>query len=150
MRMKYWGLLVAKLLVAGAGLYAVWLGLHSSYPSPEHVTRWGHEMFLHDLPWTTIMFLYNLLCNGVLFLIILDQRYRCRTCARRLRMPITTGRYGHTLLFGPPRTEYICLYGHGTLKVPELHITGREMDNWEPHDQDIWKELESASAKDKE
>lgn len=147
--MKYWGVLAAKLLAAGAALYGVWFALYWSYPSPEHVTRWGHEMFLHDLPWTTLMFFYNLLCNGVLFLIILDQRYRCRSCARRLRMPISTGGYGHTLLFGPPRTEYICPYGHGTLKVAELQITGRERDNWEPHDEDIWKELESASTKER-
>jgi hypothetical protein len=86
------------------------------------------------------MFLYNLLCNGVLFLIILDQRYRCRSCGRRLRMPVSTGSYSHMLLSGRPQTEYICLYGHGTLKEPELHISGREPSAWEPNS-DMWKEL---------
>ena len=38
--------------------------------------------------------------------------------------------------------EYICIYGHGTLKVPEVQITGSKSD-WEPHQDDIWKELES-------
>jgi hypothetical protein len=46
------------------------------------------------------------------------------------------------LLYGKPRLEYICTYGHGTLKVPELHITGTEPSAWEPHE-DIWKELYS-------
>ncbi len=46
------------------------------------------------------------------------------------------------LLFGQPRTEYICLYGHGTLKVPDVRITTKSPD-WEHHGDDIWKELES-------
>jgi hypothetical protein len=139
--MRYWGILAGKLLAAGAILYAVWAGMHALYTPPEHVTRWGHSPFLHDLQWTTIMFVYNLLVQGVLFLIILDQRYRCRACGRRLRMPVSTGSYGQMLLFGRPKTEYICTYGHGTLKVPELHASGREPSAWEPHDDDMWKEL---------
>ena len=139
--MKYWGILVAKLVVAGAMLYAVWSGLHWYWsPSAGNLRRFGYDPFVHDLPWTTAMFFYTLLCNGVLFLIVLDQRYRCRTCGRRLRMPIQTGSRGQRLLLGPPRTEYICLYGHGTLKVSESQITGIEAPAWEPHD-DMWKEL---------
>ena len=145
--MRYWGILLAKFAVAGPLLYAVWYLLHASYTQPEHLTRWGHSPFLHDLPWTTLMFLYNLVCHGVLFLIIWDQRYRCRTCGRRLRMPVRTGRYAQQLLFGPPKTEYICIYGHGTLSVPELHIAGREAPNWEPHGEDIWKELKALDNK---
>ena len=62
---------------------------------------------------------------GVIWLAICDQRYRCRTCLRRLRMPILTGDWTHILL-GPPRTEYICPFGHGTLKVDEVQITGHQ------------------------
>jgi hypothetical protein len=73
-----------------------------------------------------------------------DQRYRCRTCLRRLRMPMATGSWKNMMFLGQPRTEYICVYGHGTLKVPELQLTGEPSD-WQPHD-DIWKELESLEA----
>jgi len=73
------------------------------------------------------------------WLIVWDQRYRCRTCLRWLRMPLRTGSWTH-VLFGAPRTEYICLYGHGTLTVDELQISGQQMRDWEPHE-DIWKEL---------
>jgi hypothetical protein len=45
------------------------------------------------------------------------------------------------LQVGRPHTEYICPYGHGTLKVPELQITGKEPIDWAEH-QDIWRELE--------
>ena len=46
------------------------------------------------------------------------------------------------MLLGAPRTEYICTYGHGTLNIADLQITGRQTDDWHPHD-DIWKELVS-------
>jgi hypothetical protein len=141
--MRYWSILAAKLLVAAAVLYGIWYGLWAWYTPPEHVARFGHSPFLHDLRFTTIMFFYNLLCQGILFLIIWDQKYRCRSCGRRLRMPVSTGRYAQMLLFGRPQTEYICVYGHGTLKVPELHITGHEPTAWKANDEDMWKELYS-------
>jgi hypothetical protein len=76
------------------------------------------------------------------YLIVWDQRYRCRSCLRRLRMPVSAGSWPNMLLFGQPRTEYICLYGHGTLKVPEFRVMKKSPD-WESHDDDIWKELEA-------
>jgi hypothetical protein len=54
-------------------------------------------------------------------------------------MPLRTGSWTH-VLFGAPRIAYICLYGHGTLTVDELQISGQQMRDWEPHE-DIWKEL---------
>ena len=78
---------------------------------------------------------------GVIWAVIHDQRYRCRTCLRRLRMPILTGNWTHILL-GRPRTEYICPFGHGTLTVDEVQITGHLVPDWEPHE-DMWKELVS-------
>jgi len=39
--------------------------------------------------------------------------------------------------------EYICPFGHGTLTVAELQLTGRENPDWAAHDDDIWKELYS-------
>ena len=44
------------------------------------------------------------------------------------------------VLLGAPRTEYICPYGHGTLQVAELQITGHQEPDWHKHD-DMWKEL---------
>ena len=55
------------------------------------------------------------------------------------------------LLFGRPRTEYICRYGHGTLVQPELHIVGREPADWKAHDPDnIWEELYELERGEKE
>ena len=139
--MRYWGILAAKLAGATLLLYAIYRGLEIWYTPPAHIVILRQQAFLHDLKWTTVMFVYNLLVQGTLFLIVWDQRRRCRTCGRLLRMPVSHGRYGQMLLFGRPRTEYICIYGHGTLTVPELHVTGHEPSNWAPHDEDIWKEL---------
>ena len=147
--MRYWGILAAKLAVAAAGLYAIWIGLKASYTPPYEIARWNHSPFTHDLNWTTMVFLFNLLVYGVLFLIVWDQRYRCRTCGRRLRMPVQTGRYAQMLLHGRPKLEYICTYGHGTLKVPELQFSGKEANDWQPNE-DMWKELTSIEKSSKE
>ena len=120
MIMKYWGFLLLKLVAGAVVMRFVWAAIllgfraqvafwHSSrsrsvtilaLPAPCSCSSWPASACVH--------------------LIIWDQRYRCRTCLRRLRMPVSAGSWPNMLLFGQPRTEYICLYGHGTLKVPEF------------------------------
>ncbi len=136
--MRYWGLLVAKLLALGIFLTLSWKLLIRLLPPPG-LTYKG-SFFGFDLPWTLIAGAFFLFGCGLAFLAIHDQRYRCRVCVRRLRMPISTGSWGRMLLFGRPRIEYICPYGHGTLKVPALQISGLEAGDWLPNE-DMWKEL---------
>ena len=51
--MRYWGILVAK-LIAGAGiLYAIWQALYHLYPFPAYYLTSKQGPFLHDFPWTT-------------------------------------------------------------------------------------------------
>jgi hypothetical protein len=64
-------------------------------------------------------------------------------------MPVQTGRYAQMLLHGRPKLEYICTYGHGTLKVPELQFGGKEPNDWQPNE-DMWKELTSIEKSSKE
>lgn len=139
--MKYWGFFLAKLTAAALVIWAVWLVINRSFARPVFLDQ-ELAPFGHDLGYTATMMLFFPFCAGLLYLIIWDQRYRCRTCLRRLRMPVFRGSWPNMLLIGNPRTEYICVYGHGTLKVPEEQITGTPND-WEPHDGDIWKELEA-------
>jgi hypothetical protein len=138
--MKYWAYLVAKLGLAGVFLYGLRWTLAYLLPAPAPLFN-VISPFGHDLLYTLIMFVYSLVAMGVVWLTIWDQRYRCRTCLRRLRMPILTGDWTHILL-GRPRTEYICPFGHGTLKVEEVQITGHQPPDWQPHE-DMWKELVS-------
>lgn len=136
--MKYWAYLVAKLVVAGVFLFGLRWTLVSILPAPKPYFNLN-EPFGHDLVYTLGMFLYALIVAGVVWVAIWDQRYRCRSCLRRLRMPILTGDWTHILL-GRPRTEYICPFGHGTLKVEEVQITGHQGPDWQPNE-DMWKEL---------
>ncbi|MCX6623404.1 MAG: hypothetical protein NTY38_20540 [Acidobacteria bacterium] len=138
--MKYWAYLLAKLAVAGAALVALWLLYVAWFPPPDIRINNRPAPFVHDLNYTLAVLIYGLIAVGVLYLVIRDQRYRCRTCVRRLRMPVETGSWESMLRLGMPRTEYICPYGHGTLKVPEVQITGHEGADWAPNE-DIWKEL---------
>lgn len=139
--MRYWTYFIAKLTLASAFLIVLRKLIAVSLPRPETFmfATYRPEPFGHDMSTTFAMLLFTLFAIGLLWVVVWDQRYRCRTCLRRLRMPVLTGSWTH-VLFGPPRTEYICPYGHGTLKVAELQITGRQNPDWEPHE-DIWKEL---------
>jgi hypothetical protein len=138
--MRYWAYLVAKLVVAAGILWGTRRLMTAVMPPPETFMymRVG-DPFVTDLTYTFCMLLFWLFGAGIMWLIVLDQRYRCRTCLRRLRMPVHTGSWTH-VLFGGPQTEYICLYGHGTLKVDELQISGHQNPDWKANE-DIWKEL---------
>ena len=138
--MRYWAYLFAKLVAATGILWGTRRLMAAVMPPPETFMymRVG-DPFVTDLTYTFSMLLFWLFGAGLVWLIMLDQRYRCRTCLRRLRMPVHTGSWTH-VLFGAPQTEYICLYGHGTLKVDELQITGHQNRDWKANE-DIWKEL---------
>ena len=138
MNMKYWGFFLAKLLAVAAVAYGIARAIYALVP--RQPLGYGiRDPFLHDLPFTLVIMAYFLFVCGLLWLVVWDQRMRCRTCLRRLRMPVAQGSWHHVLL-GPPHTNYICTYGHGTLRVPEFQISGQSLGAWEEHD-DIWVEL---------
>ena len=142
--MKYWGYFLAKLVAIAGGLWGLWIALAAVWPRPDPVFMQNQLVKLNPfgthLGYTAAMMGLWLLGVGLVYLAVLDQRYRCRTCLRRLRMPVSHGEWDQILL-GRPRTEYICLFGHGTLRVPELHLASPELIKWKPID-DMWKELE--------
>ena len=147
--MRYWAYLVGKLVVAGAAMTRMlwWVaGLWPANPRHDPLAALGHggDWLLCDLA----LMGWFLLCVGILYVIVWDQRYRCRTCLRRLRMPVETGSWGQMLQFGRPRIEYICPYGHGTLREDELQISGLNSAEWTQNSDDMWEELYTASSKD--
>ncbi len=140
--MRYWAWFAAKLAVAGSVFWGLLLAISRVFPpekekNPLAPLGHGARYLLCDFA----LLAWFLLAAGTLYLIIRDQRYRCRVCLRRLRMPIETGSWSRILQFGSPRIEYICPYGHGTLREDELRISGMSMAEWEPHSEDIWTEL---------
>lgn len=148
---KYWSYLVAKLILTIG--FASWLHhtVQYSFPIPPK-NRYGFRpsLFMQDMNFTVAIFAVWMVATGLLALVIWDQRRRCRTCLRRLRMPITLGSWSNMLILGRPQTAWICPYGHGTLKRDDFHLdvqmSAFNPSSWEPHGDDIWKELESSST----
>ena len=139
--MRYWAYLVGKVVVAAAPLYGLLLFVERSFPAPPK-EAWPRLHNMNDeLLGALCMLGWFLVCAGVLYLIVWDQRRRCRVCLRKLRMPIETGSRSYMLQLGQPAIESICPYGHGTLKEDELQITGRDTPEWKPNSDDIWEEL---------
>jgi hypothetical protein len=144
--MRYWAYLAAKLLAGAAVFYGLLAWIVRQFPAETDPPllaplRDGGQILLFNLA----VLGWFLLCAGALYSIVWDQRYRCRICLRRLRMPVETGSWGRMLQFGRPRIEYICPYGHGTLEQDELQISGLENPRWTPHSGDTWDELCAAS-----
>lgn len=139
--MRYWAYLAGKVVVAAAPLYGLLRLVERAFPAPPK-EAWPR---LHDMNQELLgalwMLAWFLVCSGVLYTIIWDQRRRCRVCLRHLRMPIETGSRSYMLQLGRPTIESICPYGHGTLKEDELQITGRDTPEWKAHSDDIWDEL---------
>ena len=100
--MKYWGYLVAKLVVWLAILSVIERGIARAFPPQKPFYLGGPNPVMRYLNYTFVMLLFGLFAAGLVWTILRDQRYRCRTCLRRLRMPIQTGSWNHILL-GAPR-----------------------------------------------
>ena len=137
---KYWGFLLLKILVATAGSAATLWFLNLFFPPHTALFRLNRYQFMFNLGYTTLVMVWFLLSYGMLYLAFWDQRYRCRTCLRRLCMPVETGSWSHMLRLGRPRMEYICPYGHGALNIEELQITGTVPPDWTENG-DMWSEL---------
>ena len=131
--------MAAKLVGASLLLYGVAAVLLAILPRPAPIRGIVDQPFGTNLNYTVLIMIYTVASSMILWWIVWDHRYRCRTCLRRLRMPLATGSWTQVLL-SRPRTEYICPYGHGTLKVEELQITGHAEPDWQANE-DMWKEL---------
>ena len=139
-QVRYWGFFLLKLAGAAAiAGFALWfLNLFWAPRTKLFHLAWGQ--FSYDLAYTTLAGVWFLFSYGLVYLAIWDQRYRCRTCLRRLCMPIETGSWGYMLQLGRPQMEYICPYGHGKLNVEEVQISGTVTPEWTEHG-DMWSEL---------
>lgn len=145
---RYWAFFAVKLALWGAISYSLIGVIDSIWSSPLWFFHVRTSRFGVDLVYTSVVGIWFLFSVGLLYLCIWDQRYRCRVCLRRLRMPIETGSWSRMLLIGRPRIEYICAYGHGTLKKEEVQISGTDNPEWTASG-DMWEEL-CAASKDTE
>ena len=142
--MRYGAFFVGKLIVTAALSLGLFAAVHRFWSPPQQFALVYPPRFGHDLGYTLAVGLCFLLSCGMVYAAIWDQRYRCRVCLRRLRMPIETGSWSGMLQFGRPEIEYICTYGHGRLNVSEVQISGSEIPEWTPRPNDFWTELAGA------
>ena len=138
---RYWGFLLLKLAGAAIGAAgSLWFLNLFFRPYTPFLRFINYYYFPFDLAYTSLVGLAFLFGYGLFYIAIWDQKYRCRTCLRRLRMPIETGSWGYMLQLGRPQIEYICPYGHGRLNVAEVQISGTVSPEWKQQG-DIWDEL---------
>ncbi len=143
---RYWGFLLLKLVAAAVGAMAsLWFLNLFWRPYTPMLALINSYQFSYDLVYTTLVGVWFLFAYGLFYLAVWDQRYRCRTCLRKLRMPIETGSWGYMLQLGRPQIEYICPYGHGKLNVEEVQISGTVSPAWTEQG-DIWEELFAGSG----
>jgi hypothetical protein len=131
-RLRFNAFLLLKTALALAGLLTLWSILRdpavqvlAEPPSGETLTAW--------------FWIFGLAAVGLVHWSLLDQRYRCRVCLRRLRMPVPTGSWS-TPLLNRPATEYICPFGHGKVNVASVRLFGLETAHWTYY-RDFWQEL---------
>ena len=126
------GFFLAKsvLLLASAAL-AAWCMVHwisgwvvgSDYPLVDELSIWVFlPLAIAALSWS-----------------VRDQQGRCRTCLRRLELPVEIGRTGSVLL-NWAGTELVCSQGHGVLYLPESTANSLDRDRWSNLDES-WSSL---------
>lgn len=131
------GCLVAKALLGSLALGGLWVALLDPARQPMYGRGNGESMAF-------LVWLFGLACWGLVWWCLLDQRYRCRVCLRRLRMPVDTGSWS-TPLLNRPGTEYICPFGHGKMNVSSVRLFGAESERW-TYFGNFWDELELQST----
>jgi hypothetical protein len=131
-RLRWWTFFLTKsALLAGIAYFLAWIAVHqvvaallgTIYPLADEVSVWVF------LPLAVVVLSWS----------IADQQKRCRSCLRRLVMPIDIGRPGSVLL-NFAGTEMVCSEGHGILYVPESDASSLERDRWSRLD-DTWSDL---------
>lgn len=120
---------MGKLAVIATVWYVVWHTL---------VERFDESSFVG----VALLGLVVWLVLGLGFLALRDQRYRCRVCLRRLRMPVMMGNWSGTLM-NHAAVEYICPFGHGKLSMPEVDLTGLPHADWKAY-RGFWQEFFAA------
>ena len=131
-RVVWLGFLAAKsvLLLAAAASAAWWL-VHS-------LSIWtvGRSNPLMD---EYAIWLFLPLAIVALSWSVRDQQQRCRTCLRRLELPVEIGRPGSVLL-NWAGTEMVCSEGHGVLYLPDSPANSLDQDRWNKLDES-WESL---------
>lgn len=136
--LRYWLVLGVKLAGFVVVALCAWFVAHRTILRVELFSDHWPKALTSYLSLAVLVFALPGILAVLLLLIFRDQRFRCRVCGRRLRMPLESGSRSHPMT-QTPRVVYICPYGHGKL-VTESWISGDAPDQWTTYG-DIWDEL---------
>ena len=95
--MRYWAYFAAKLVAVAATFYGLLVLLNWVWPPEPRFFSYVPPRFGYNLGYTLTVLILFLLFTGAMYFVIWDQRYRCRVCLRRLRMPVETGSWSRML-----------------------------------------------------
>lgn len=139
---RYWLWLAVKLGIAGLIVVGVWTVAGWVIPPAPGGLLAGYPRLGSDLAYTLAVFVVGFIAFLLGWWCAVDQVYRCRVCVRKLRMPLAEGNYGRVMREGVPHTEYICTYGHGRLRVPDVHVSGSRapLFRWIAY-RSLWEDL---------
>ena len=135
---RYWTALGVKLIGFFLVAFALWFLAHRTVLRVELFSDCWPKALTSYLSLAVSIFVLPGILAVLLHLIVRDQRFRCRVCGRRLRMPVERGSRTRPMT-SPPGVDYICPYGHGKL-VTETWVSGDPPDEWTTYG-DIWDEL---------
>jgi hypothetical protein len=90
----------------------------------------------------TVMWLFLVGLTVALTWSIRDQRSRCRTCLKRLKMQIALGNSVGAFC-EPSGLDVVCDGGHGVLHVPVMHLSSLDSERWTNLDES-WREIAGA------
>jgi hypothetical protein len=136
-RRRYWLFFWAK---CGLGLAAILLfALEFTGIGALTLTAGGRLW-----PEVTAFWTWAVASSLYLWWAIRDQKIRCRTCQRRLIMPVRIGPPDR-VLFEHEGTELICSAGHGTLYLDGMTETFRKEGHWTRLDES-WQDIQEAAG----
>jgi hypothetical protein len=136
---KWWGLLAGKVLLL-MGLHMGMLVLVSGlFP--------GHKL-AKDLAYTFSVMGIDVVLLLLGYALWMDQKFRCRVCLHRLRMPVAKGNWSRNLFSEPPELEWICPFGHGAMHLNHAQLISAKPDHWTSNDDNFWRAFEDAWKKD--
>src|SRR5690348_3797866 len=97
--MRYWAFFAAKLAAVAGPLYGLLALIAGMFPpKPQDAPAdWALQTGTQALVCNLALLGWFLVCAGTLYLVIWDQKHRCRVCLRRLRMPVETGSWSQML-----------------------------------------------------
>lgn len=127
---RYWGFLALKAAAVAVLLPLVWIEIGTML---RHLSKGMPGRGVIGL--VTTLLLIVAMARAMLWCVA-DQRRRCRTCLRRLVLPVSVGSWASQ--FEPSSTEMLCEEGHGALALSDAETNVQ--DRWTKLDE-TWKAL---------